>query len=340
MTGHTLELGRLDLNESPFPPSSAIVTAIAEAARGLNRYPDQEEHLMSALGDYAGVAADRIVLSSGSNELLHMLPLLSGAIRDDDHVVIAAPSFPTYEKVSGFHGLAVSKVPLTAGGTADVDAMLDCIGPKTRLVCVPSPNNPTGGMLDESALEALVSGMPPDVMLHMDEAYYEFGRYSGGPDCLPFLSRMHGSWLSTRSFSKAFGLAGLRLGYGIACSAEMAARWRSMRPNFNVNSLAIAGGIAALREAGAARRAIAEISAQRDWLADKLGALGLRPMPSAGNFLAVPALRLGTNPQVRLKHAGLTVSRFELECMPFLRITIGSHTEVKAVLEALSAMVE
>lgn len=338
MTGPTPEPRRLNLNESPFPPAPEIVAAVAEAALGLNRYPTEEGALMEALGAYAGVAPERIVPSDGSNELLHLMPLISGAKNAGDHVVIPECSFPTYMKVAGFYGLSVSRVPLDAAGAVDVLAMLAAIRPDTRMICVPSPNNPTGGMLNGALMEALVAGLPKHVMLHFDEAYYEFGRAAGGPETLPHLERLRGSWIATRSFSKAFGLAGIRLGYGIAPTAQAAARWRALRPNFTVGRVAIAGGIAAVRAAQAARDTIDMITAERAYLAAGLRGLGLGPLPSAANFLSIPAAGLGAAPVERMARAGLVVGGFELAGAPFLRITIGRREDSEAVLGALAAM--
>lgn len=328
---------RLDLNESPYPPSSEIIDAVAAAAAGLNRYPTVDDPaLLAALAQYAGAPADRIVLAAGSNELLHLAPLLAEA-RPGDEIVLPEPSFPTYGKVAAFCRLTAKRTPLTPAGAVDVAAILAAITDRTRIVAVPTPNNPTGGWLGAAEIARLARETPPHTLLHLDEAYYEFGQAAGAPASLPLLARAPAPWLATRSFSKAFGLAGARIGYGIASSADLAARWRAMRPNFNISSLSLAAGRAALAHRDAGARRVAEIIAERDRLADGLRGLGLPPLPSAANFLAFPAARLGgLDAAARLAEQGVRLAGFSLGGAPYLRATIGTSEDSAALLSALA----
>ncbi|MGI9434858.1 MAG: pyridoxal phosphate-dependent aminotransferase, partial [Geminicoccaceae bacterium] len=226
---------RLDLNECPYPPPPSVTAAIAAAAAHVNRYPPSDDTaLMTELAAYCGAAEARIVLTSGSNELLHLLPLIAGALGPEAEIVVADPSFPTYVKVAGFYGVTVRSIPVSASGAADIDAMLAAVTPACRLICVSSPNNPTGGMLEAAAIKVLAAGVPDTAFLHFDEAYYEFGYELSGVETLSLLAERKGPWITSRSFSKAFGLAGIRLGYSIAGSDELARYCRSLRPNFNV----------------------------------------------------------------------------------------------------------
>lgn len=343
MTGRTAEqpeapvIRRLHLNESPLPPAPGVVAAIADAATRINRYPEPDsERLLDALAAYSGVSADRIIVTSGSNELLHLLPLIAGA--HGAEMVVPDPSFPTYRKVAGFFDIKVHAVPVAADGRPDVDALLAAVTPGCRLVCVPSPNNPTGGLLEAEEIERLVAGVPDTMLLHFDEAYYEFGRQAGGVEALPLLEKRSGPWMTSRSFSKAFGLAGLRLGYTIACTAELAARARALRPNFSVNALAMAAGAAALDVPEHMQATVAQVSGERRRLSDGLAAAGLAPFPSAANFVAFPVPAGEGDLAARLASQGILTTAFNIPGHgAAIRITVGTSEDTDAVLAALSA---
>lgn len=342
MTGPTADaamapaIRRLHLNESPYPPSPGVVAAIAAAAAQANRYPEPDcDVLLGALSAYAGAAADRIVVTSGSNELLHLLPLIAQA--HGAEMVVPDPSFPTYLKVAGFFGIKVHGVPVRADGRPDVDALLAAITPGCRMVCVPSPNNPTGGPLSAAEIERLVAGVPETMLLHFDEAYYEFGRQAGGVEALPLLEMRKGPWMTSRSFSKAFGLAGLRLGYSIASDRELAMRVRGLRPNFSVNALAMAAGVAALASLDHMGETVGSIAAERRRLSDGLAAAGLDPLPSAANFVAFAVPASDGDLAGRLAAMGILTTAFHMPGnVPAIRITLGRRDDTDAVLDALS----
>ncbi|MEO1103675.1 MAG: aminotransferase class I/II-fold pyridoxal phosphate-dependent enzyme, partial [Pseudomonadota bacterium] len=173
-----------------------------------------------------------------------------------------------------------------------------------------------------------------------DEAYYEFGRHAGRPDTLPLLTRVRGRWLATRSASKAFGLAGVRLGYVIASDAEFAAEIRDKRPTFNVNALALAAGRAAVENAADSLARVALISAERDRLAGELAALGATPLPSGANFIAFDAAPFGPDPVAALREAGVLVIGFTMpDGRRMLRASIWTEAESDALLEALQTLI-
>lgn len=333
---------RLHLNECPYPPPPSVTAAMAAAAAHVNRYPPPDDaSLMTELAAYCGAAKERIVLTSGSNELLHLLPLIAGAIGPETEIVMADPSFPTYGKVAGFYGVTVRNIPVTESGAADVEAMLAAITPACRLVCVPSPNNPTGGMLSAQEIAVLAAGVPDTTLLHFDEAYYEFGREAGGVETLPLLSQRQGLWIASRSFSKAFGLAGIRLGCSITGSDALAERCRGLRPNFSVNGLAQAAGLAALRETGHYRKMMATISAERERLRSGLADLGLAPLPSAANFVAFPAAFSLGDLAAWLGARGILVGQFDLPgAVPAIRATVGTRQDTEALLAAIAACMQ
>lgn len=199
----------------------------------------------SRLASRLGVPAERIVIGAGSNELL----FASGEIALDpgDEAVAPDPGFVTYAKIIAMRDAIYVGVPVRTDGV--VDAIMAAVTPSTRLVYVATPNNPTGGMLVQDEAERLIAQLPDHLLLHYDEAYYEFGCHAGGPEALPLLGRRRGPWIVTRTFSKAYSLAGARVGYGIASSREIADAYLKIRINFSVNAIALAGARAALDEA-------------------------------------------------------------------------------------------
>jgi histidinol-phosphate aminotransferase len=325
----------LHLNESPFAPAPAVVEAMQRAVAGLNRYPDHDgQQLVAALSARLGVAADRIVIGAGTNELLFASAELT--LDPGDEAVAPEPGFVTYVKIIAMRDAVYVGVPVRGDGVVDIAATLAAVTPRTRLVYVASPNNPTGGMLAQDDVARLVAELPDHVLLHYDEAYYEFGRHAGGPESLPLLERRKGPWVATRSFSKAYGLAGARVGYGITSSREVTEAFRKIRINFSVNAVALAGARAALDEPGHTKKLLDHTAQERDRLSAALTALGFDTLPSAANFVTA----VGQAPAGELAAALRAENVFVLP-MPWrdspgaLRITIGSQEDNDAVIAGL-----
>lgn len=330
---------RLHLNESPVPPSLQAIVAMRVAAAEVHRYPEHEPAaLAAALSAALGVAAERLVFGNGSSELLLMAAQL--ALAAGDEAVVPVPSFPLYEKAIALqHGRMVG-VPTAPDGAVDVAAVLAAIGPRCRLVYAATPNNPTGGLLTAASVEALAQGVPDHVLLLLDEAYYEFGRHAGGPDTLAILARRRGPWIATRTFSKAHGLAGIRVGYGIAGDAELAARFRRLRLNFTLNHVAQAGALAALADGAHTARVLDANAAARSRLAMGLAELGFDVYPSATNFVTARTPHAATPLVAALVDSGILVLPLAWPGAPnVLRISVGNADAVEAVLTALRATV-
>jgi len=328
----------LHLNESPFPPAPRVIAAMQEAAGELNRYPDHDGvALVETLAARNAVAPERIVIGAGSNELLYASADV--ALDAGDEAIAPVPGFPTYAKTIALRGATYVGVPVRSDGIFDVEAALAAVTPRTRLVYLATPQNPTGGLLEPEGIERVVEGLPEHLLLHFDEAYYEFGRHAGAPEALPVLERRKGPWIITRSFSKAFGLAGVRIGYGIASSAEIADAYRKIRVNFSVNAVALAGALAALEEEEHLVQLLDHTQAQRERLADGLARLGFTHLPSAANFLATIAPRPATELAAALKARNIHVLPFAWPDSPgALRISIGTQEDTDAVIEALAAI--
>lgn len=305
------------------------------AAAQVHRYPDNEPTaLAAALSATLGVRASRIVFGNGSSELLLAAAQLT--LRPGDAAVVPIPSFPLYAKAVDIQHARMIAVATTADGRVDVPAVLAAIGPGCRLVYAATPNNPTGGLLDAAAVEALALGVPDDVLLLLDEAYYEFGRDAGGPATLPILARRRGPWIATRTFSKAQGLAGIRVGYGIAQSTALADAFRNLRLNFAINHVAQAGALAALADTAHTQAVLTAAADARATLAAGLAALGFDVFPSATNFVTARTPQPAGELVAALAARGIAVLSFAWPGAPnVLRISVGSTDDVAAVLSAL-----
>lgn len=324
----------LHLNESPFPPAPAVVEAMTAAAIGLNRYPDHDGNLLvNDLATRFSVPVDRIVIGAGSNELLYASADV--ALDPGDEGVAPSPGFPTYAKTIAMRGATYIPVPTRDDGIIDVDATLKAITPKTRLVFVASPQNPTGGLMTAAEIEKLVAGVPDHALLHFDEAYYEFGRHAGGPDALPILAKRAGPWISTRSFSKAFGLAGVRVGYGITGTPELADAYRKIRINFSVNAVALAGARAALAQADHLAQLLEHTKTERERIANALAPLGFAALPTAANFITVVGPKPAPALAAALKAENIFVFAIPWRADGALRISIGSREDTDALVAAL-----
>ena len=338
-TSEARPIRSLDLNESTFPPAPAVIEAMQRAISTLNRYPDfTGTKLINALAARTGIPDERIFLGAGSNELLFLSTDI--ALKSGDEAIAPAPGFSSYPIAIAMRGRYVG-VPVRPDGVVDIDAMLRAVTPRTRLAFVSSPHNPTGGMLSRSDIERLVDELPDQVLLHFDEAYYEFGRHAGGAEILPILAKRRGAWVSTRSFSKAYNLAGARIGYGIASSAELAGTYRKARIPFSVGSVALAGAVAALTQEQYVANLLDRTIAERNRMAALLGAIGLKVLPSAANFVMVLTPIAADAIVTALKKDNIFVLPVVWPASPgALRISVGTAEDTDAVVAAIARLIQ
>ncbi|RYG66452.1 aminotransferase class I/II-fold pyridoxal phosphate-dependent enzyme, partial [bacterium] len=237
---------KLASNENPYGPSPLAIEAVAAAARGMHVYPDGAAYaLRHALSEHHGVPMERIVVGNGSDELIHLmgLVLLDGP---DDELMMADPSFSRYDASAHLANSRLVKVPLDAEYRHDLPAMAAAVTERTRMIFVANPNNPTGTIVRRPEVEAFLDAVPERVVVVLDEAYYEFAEpFEGYPSSLDYLDRPN--VVGLRTFSKTYGLAGIRVGYGFFPAALADAMHRAREP-FDVNALAQAAAIAALSE--------------------------------------------------------------------------------------------
>lgn len=328
----------LNLNECPWPPSPRAIAAADAAMRGANRYPAQDSDALTlALARHTGTEPRLIVLAGGSDLILHQACLM--ALEPGTSCVFPRPGFPRYRLATAIAGARGIPVDVTSDGRNDVPAMLAAIAPDTRLVFACTPNGNTGGMLDAAALESLARLVPAHVLLCVDEAYAEFGRAAGGPDAIAVL-RAHraGPWLVSRTFSKAYALAGVRIGYAICSDATVVHGFAVSRPSFAVGGPAIAAAAAALDDdahLAAIIRGTAEGVAQLD---AGLRALGFAPYPSVANFVSADLGRPVVPVLAALEAQGVHARGFrEPGWDRHLRISVGTREQNARALSALAA---
>jgi histidinol-phosphate aminotransferase len=331
--GHTAV--KLSSNESAIGPSAKAIAAYRAEAERLHRYPDGGcTALRQKIGQRFNLDADRIVCGAGSDELLSLL--VRAYAGPGDEVLYSAHGFLMYR----LSALAAGATPVAAPEkdlTADVDALLARVTSRTRIVFIANPNNPTGSYLPQGELERLRAGLPADVLLVVDAAYAEFVRapdYATGQE----LALAHDNVVMTRTFSKLFGLASLRLGWMLAGAAVVDVMSRVRGP-FNVGQPAQVAGIAALDDLEHQERARAHNDRWLPWLAGEMGRLGLKAWPSVGNFLllefADPATKDAAT--VRLERDGVIPRDMTSYGLPScLRITVGLEEENRRLVASLA----
>jgi histidinol-phosphate aminotransferase len=326
---------KLASNESPLGPSPKAVAALRGALEGVHRYPDGASFaLRRALATRLGVDGGQLVFGCGADELLELVAKV--CLGSGDEAVYAWPSFAMYPIVVQGMGATGVGVPLDGELVHDLDALRAAIGPRTRVVFVCNPNNPTGTSVGAEAFDAFVGSLPEDVVLVVDEAYFEYVRRPDFPDSLAWLARRPGT-LVLRTFSKIYGLAGLRIGYGVA-DPELAGYLERARHPFNVNRLAEVAALAALSDEEHARRS-REVNAEgAEYLTRELSQLGIDVWPTDANFLLA---RIGEGQHERLLHEGIIVRPLAGFGMPdHVRFSIGLPEENERLVKTLRRLRE
>ena len=329
----------LHLNECPFPPSPRVIEAIRRAAESANRYGDPRPGLLaSMIAERSGVPAAQVVIGNGSDEILGLVAQM--ALGPGDSAVMPTPSFPRYRLGATAMGAESRMVRNLEDGRNDVEGLLRAIDGSTKVVFACTPNNPSGAPLSQDEIRTLVREVPDDVLLVVDEAYYEFDAAEGGLGALPELRRRKGPWLSTRTLSKAYAIAGLRVGYGLAGSPEVADGLVRVKVNFNLSSLAVVAAEAALSDEAYAQACIAKTLVERERVARLIEGLGYRTLPSRGNFVSFD-FRANAQPVIaRLLAQGIFIREWrDPGYDTFIRMTIGLPQENDRALQAFAEIV-
>ena len=332
---------KLSSNETPLGASPEAVEAYRSVADRLEFYPDGGAgELRQALGARYGLDASRIVCGNGSDELLGLLA--QAYLRPGDEAIYTTHGFLVYRIAI----LAAGATPVVAPErelTADVDAILGAVTGRTRLVFLANPNNPTGTYLPIDELRRLHAGLPDDALLVIDAAYAEYVRrndYEAGIELVATSENV----VMTRTFSKAYGLAGLRLGWAY-CPGHVADVVNRIRGPFNVSAPALAAGVAALRDTAFTEAAVAHNERWLPWLSAEIGKLGIDVTPSVGNFLLLhfPEAdgRRAADADAFLIERGLYLRRLENYGLPdCLRMSVGTEEANHLAVAALKAFME
>jgi histidinol-phosphate aminotransferase len=331
---------KLSANETPLGPSPAAIAALRALAPEIAAYPDgAATRLRQAIGAAHGLDPARIVCGAGSDNILALLAL--AFVGEGDEGIFTEHGFLEYRIVI----LAAGGVPVVAPETnfrASVDAILAKVTARTKIVFLANPNNPTGTFLPKPEIERLADALPPHVLLVIDAAYAEYVRRADYSPALE-LATQRENVAVTRTFSKIYGLAGLRLGWGYG-PAHVVDALNRVRDPFNVSSAALAAGIAAVEDKAHLEAAAAHNELWLPWLTREIAALGLEVLPSVANFIAIrfpdEAGRTAADADRFLTARGLVLRAIGAYGMPqFLRLTIGSEEANRLVVAALGDFV-
>lgn len=334
------QVARLGSNENPFGSSQAVGQALSTMSASVGLYPDPNcRALRSSIAQRVGAHADEIVIGNGSENLLEIL--CQAFLNKRDMVVTVRPAFGLHEIYPQMMGASVEAIPVTSALEFDVDAMCAAVSGshKPKLVMFSNPSNPVGCMLDTKAFNRIVQATPINSLIVIDEAYYEYAVLNPDfPDTLSIMRAQERPWIVLRTFSKAWGLAGLRVGYGITCDKRLVQLLDRVRTPFNVNMAAQIAALSAWNEPDFMESCVRSAVAWRDELAIKLRNLNLMVGPSAANFLFVNVNQSNTCVAEELLKRGVIVKPWkEAGYEQFIRVSIGS---IRDNLQFLSAIKE
>ena len=334
------ELGITDIiklasNENPLGPSPLAAQAIAESAAQVHLYPDGNAYyLKKELAAHIGVSAEHLILGNGSNDVLQLIA--EAYIAPDDEVIYAAGAFVVYSLVTKLCSATAVVVPMV-DDTHDLTAMAAAITDKTKVVFIANPNNPTGTMVTADETAAFMEQVPADVLVVFDEAYYEYVARSDYPQTLPYVLEGR-NFIITRTFSKIYGLAGLRIGYGIAPPPLIETLNRVRQP-FNCNLIGQAAARAALKDADHVTKSQKSNAAGKTFLYKAFNDMGFRYVETEGNFIMLHVAQSGADIADALLKQGVIVRPIAGYGYPnAVRVTIGTQQENERLITALKVL--
>lgn len=324
---------KLASNENPLGPSPRAVEAIAKALPELHRYPDGSGYyLRNKLSEKFGRPPEEFILGNGSNEIIELI--LRTYLGQGDEVLTSATSFAVYAIITQAMGGKITEVPMK-DLRFDLEAMAAELRERTRVVFLTNPNNPTGTYNTRDEVIRFLDQVPSDCLVAIDEAYFEFVTAADFPDGLALLDR-YPNLIVLRTFSKIYGLAGLRLGYGVA-NAEITGYLNRVRQPFNVNSLAQVAGLAALDDDDFVKRSQENNQAGLDYLYSELEKLGCSCVPTVTNFFLIKGPVPGRLIYEGLLREGVIARPLENYGLPeYFRINVGTPAENQRFIETLS----
>jgi histidinol-phosphate aminotransferase len=328
---------KLASNENPLGASPVVLQALAEALPALNMYPDaQAFRLRCAIAAHHGVDAEMIRVGNGADGIIRELCV--SYLEDGDEMLTSCSSFPVYDISAAVMRAHIVKTPLTTGLRFDMRALAAAITPRTRLIFVCNPNNPTGNIVTAAEVAEFMARVPDTAIVVFDEAYYEFVDDPEYPDTMPYVLEGRKNVCILRTFSKAYGIAGIRIGYAIAAT-ELLAPLRACSESFPVNLLAQVAGEAALRDRAFLERTVAVNAKGRRWLAQELDRLGIPTVPSQANFILARVGPRAKQIYDELLRRGVIVRPCTGYDLPeHLRITVGDRDQNERLVATLETV--
>jgi histidinol-phosphate aminotransferase len=334
-------LTKLNANESVYGPSPKAVEAMRAVLQQAHLYPDDHvSALRQRLAEYHRIQREQILVSNGLTALLGVIART--LLRSGLNAVTSACSFISYPMVTHACNAKLVETPLQDGGY-DLDAIVGAINPDTRIVFLANPNNPTGTLAAVDAVDRFLARVPPHVMVVLDEAYFDYAQYFAAQRNVEYSRaldyvRADRNVVVLRTFSKAHGLAGIRIGYGMG-PAELIAYFSKMQDVFAVSALAQAAAMAALDDEAHIRYAVENNARQAEWLERKVAALGYAVLPTWANFLSFDVRKDAREVARRLRREGFLIRPLGAWGAPtWIRVTLGTAEQNQAFVKALASV--
>jgi len=332
------DIDKLASNENVLGPSAAAVEAIKNAAAAVWLYPDDTCYdLKNALADFWKLTPENFILGNGSDEIIHFLML--ALLDSQDEIVSAQPSFVQYESAARLAGCTCKLVPLTEDGRHDLPAMAAEITERTKMVFIANPNNPSGTVVGKAEFDQFIKSIPQYVLVVLDQAYYEYVETEDSPEGIDYVRDGYNVIL-LHTFSKAYALAGLRVGYGLA-NADLIKALNQVRGPFNVSSVAQAAAIASLGDSDQLTRTTELNNAGKKYFYAQLDEMGITYIPTEANFImldsGLPAKEVF---QELLRHGVIVRTGDPFGLPTWLRVTIGTSAMNERFIKALRVIRE
>lgn len=328
-------IAKLGSNENPLGPSPALRRLFSDIGELARLYPDpQGRALCTRLAAGFGVDTRQVILGNGSEDLIGVI--CRSVVRPGDTVATLYPSFPLHEDYTALMGGQIERVPVTENLTIDMAALLAAAARKPRMLMFSNPMNPVGCWLTPDELAAVIAALDAETLLVIDEAYAEYAAGDDYPSAIDMLKGTNIPWAVLRTFSKAYGLAGLRIGYGVVSDTGLCDYFNRARTPFNTNAIAQASAIAALDDLEHLAQSIDAALRERERMKATLAAAGYRIAPSKGNFLFLDVKKNAAELAVALLERGVIVKPWKQAGFEnFLRVSVGTRDENDHFLRAL-----
>ncbi len=328
-------VAKLGSNENPFGPAPEVITAISDVAHSVYLYPESNAGILRAtVADHYSLEPDNLIFGNGSEELLSII--CRSVVDRGDRVVTLYPSFPLHEDYAVMMGGKIERVAVREDLHIDVDALISAVRKPAKMVVFSNPMNPVGSWLSPSELQEVIRNTHPDTLLVLDEAYYEYARTGDYCTGLEFLKHETGNWMVLRTFSKAWGLAGLRVGFAVCSNRALREALDLTRTPFNINILGQVAATSALHHADFMSKHVTQINQERIRVQRRLTELGYEFAPSLGNFLFVDAKQPADALFESLLRLGTIVKPWRQPGFEkYIRISIGTPSNNNQFLDAI-----